>query len=306
MSDFHFLRPLWFLILFPLLALLWRSFHNEGSASVWNGICDDHLLPYLIQTKSNGRRWLSQLLLLLTALMMTLSLAGPSWERLPVPTYQKIEPRVVVLDMSNAMQFNDLTPDRLTRAKFKLHDLFLHPGGGQYGLVVYTDEPFVVSPLTDDAKTIDALLSSLTIDVMPVQGQNLSKALLEAKTLITDAGFSEGQLLVMTANVPSNDAISTAKALASKGIRTSIVPIVGKETTPSHSFKELSEAGQGLFLPLSTTLKDIDKWLALGPITSNYKENQQSDMPVFRDEGRWFLIPALCFLLPMFRRGWLS
>lgn len=306
MTEFHFIRPLWLLMLVPLLVLLGFMFRKTASLTAWSKVCDEHLLPYLIQTNGHGRQRYSYALLLASAVMMIISLAGPTWSRFPVPTYQRIQPRVVILDMSDAMMVNDLRPDRLSRAKFKLHDLFQHQDVGQFGLVVYTGEPFVVSPLTDDGQTIDALLSALTPDIMPVDGQKLSTALEQAGELITEAGFQGGQLLVLTAATPSREAMVMAKKLASQGVYTSVMPILSAGVSHSPLFKELSTVGQGELIPFSDTSQDLEQWLLATRLNQQYVASLENDIPVWLDEGRWFLIPALVLLLPVFRRGWLS
>ncbi len=305
MTEFHFIRPLWLLTLLPLVLLGWRLFRQTSVTTAWSKVCDAHLLPYLIQTKGYSRRTFSMLLLFVSILLMIVSLAGPTWSRLPVPTYQQIQPRVVVLDMSEAMLLNDLQPDRLSRAKFKLHDLFQHKDAGQFGLVVYTGEPFVVSPLTDDGQTIDALLSSLTADVMPVEGQELSSAIDQAHQLIVQAGFQQGHILVLTASSPSRNDIEAAKALAQAGVYTSIMPVTKTDTPANPLFQEFAQAGHGEVIPFSDTSTDLEQWLKTTQGNQQYTANLQNDMPIWRDQGRWFLIPALFFLLPAFRRGWL-
>lgn len=305
MTEFHFIRPLWLLMLIPLVLLGWRLLRQGSVSTAWNKVCDAHLLPYLIQTKGYSRRTLSTLILFASVALMIIGLAGPTWSRLPVPTYQQIQPRVVVLDMSDAMLVNDLRPDRLSRAKFKLHDLFQHKDAGQFGLVVYTGEPFVVSPLTDDGQTIDALLSSLTPDIMPVEGQQLSSAIDQARQLIIQAGFQYGHILVLTASSPSRNDIAAAKSLSQTGVYTSIMPITKTDTPLNPLFQEFAKAGQGDVIPFSDTSTDLEQWLAASKSNQQYTANLQNDIPIWRDQGRWFLIPALIFLLPAFRRGWL-
>lgn len=306
MTDFHFIRPLWLLTLLPLIVFAWSVLRQSAAITAWSNVCDAHLLPHLMQTKKHSRHIFSRLLLLVSAVLMIISLAGPTWSRLPVPMYQQIQPRVVVLDMSDAMLETDLTPDRLSRAKFKLHDLFQHQDVGQFALVVYTGEPFVVSPLTDDGRTIDALLSSLTPDIMPVEGQQLASALEQAGQLITQAGFQQGQVVVLTASSPSAAAISVAKALSHVGIDTSIIPVLGHEIPRNRLFQQLAQAGQGQLIPFSDTSTDIEQWLAATHKNQHYVASLQNEVPVWRDQGRWLLIPALLFLLPAFRRGWLQ
>ncbi|WP_133127625.1 vWA domain-containing protein [Legionella nagasakiensis] len=304
MTEFHFIRPLWLFSLLPLALLAWFLMRRKPAMQAWGEVCDPHLLSHLMKTQSQSKRVTSLLLLMNSALLMVIALAGPTWSRLPVPIYKPIQPRVVVLDMSDAMLINDLPPDRLSRAKFKLHDLFRKKGVGQFGLVVYTGEPFVVSPLTDDAETIDALLSSLTPDIMPVEGHRLNIALRQAGQLITQAGFHHGEILVLTAESPSSAAIDEAKALANQGIHTSVMPIL--KSPSSTMFQQLASAGQGEVLPFADTSTDLEQWLLTTGKERQFGADLQNDVPVWRDQGRWFLIPALFLLLPVFQRGWLQ
>lgn len=225
MTDFHFLRPWWLLLILPLLALLFILWRQKPKLHAWSEICDPLLLDHLIQKKEHEHGIGALLCLFLSMLFMILSIAGPAWYKLPVSTYKPVQPRVLVLDMSDTMLEGDLTPNRLGRAKFKLHDLFARKNVGQFGLIAFTSEPFVVSPLTDDGHTISSLLSSLTPEIMPVRGQNLESALNEASQLIKQAGNNQGQILVLTADSPSFEAIALAKKLAVSHIFSSIMPV---------------------------------------------------------------------------------
>lgn len=305
MMDFHFLRPWWLIAILPLLGLVWALWRQKSRLEAWSAVCDGHLLKHLMQSRGQGRRHFTLVCLFLSALAMCISLAGPTWLRKAQPAYKQLQPRVLVLDLSNAMLANDLKPDRLTRAKFKLHDLFKRHDIGQFALIAYTGEPFVVAPLTEDAHTIDILLSSLSPDIMPVEGQRLNTALEEAAQLIANAGFKEGQILVLTGEPPSSAAISTARALAKKQIYTSIMPVLPNKTQ-SPLFQDLARAGQGQLVPLANTSVDLDQWLWTTANQENFALSKENEIPVWYDEGPWFLIPALIFLLPVFRRGWLQ
>jgi len=305
MGDLHFLRPWCLLMLLPLLGLLWCLWQKNPRLHSWTAVCDAHLLAHLMQNKGRSKQHSALLCLFFSGFLMSIGLAGPTWVRLPVPSYHAIQPRVLVLDMSDSMLARDLNPDRLTRAKFKLHDLFSRRDSGQFGLLVFTDEPFVVSPLTDDANTIDSLLETLKPEIMPVGGQRLDSALKQASELISQAGFSKGQVLVLTGSTPDNAAVSMASTLRNKGIVTSIMPVVAdKARLPL--FKPLAKAGDGLLLPFSDSSDDLTQWLNATNNTEQLALSSQNDIPLWRDEGRWFLLPALFLLLPVFWRGWLQ
>ena len=306
MVNIHFLRPGWFIALIPLITVFWYLWRKQSQLKSWSAICDSHLLPHLVRETGRPKRQGALLYLCLSIISVIFSLTGPVWSKYPVPTYEVIAPRVVILDMSDAMLARDLSRDRFTRAKFKLHDLL---GGdvkiGQIGLVVFTGQAFVVSPLTEDGKTIDSLLGSLTLDMMPVRGYRLDLALDEAATLIHQAGVYQGELLVLSAETPNSAAIEKASILAKQGITTSVIPIRPKQSGDNALFEQLATAGGGIDYPLSDNRRDLDAWLQLHHAIQSDFVRQHENIPVWRDEGRWFLLPGLLCLLPVFRRGWL-
>lgn len=306
LNEFHLIRPYWLLAVLPLIAFAWRSFQTRLNTTAWSQVCDEHLLPYLIQKKPQYKRHFSLLLLLTSALFMIISLSGPSWSRFPVPTYQPSQPRVLLLDMSDAMLIKDLLPDRLSRAKFILHDLLQRHEAGQFGLVVFSGEPFVASPLTDDSQTIDALLPMLTPGVMPVTGYRLNTALNEAAKLISQAGFSHGNILVLTARAPSTEDIASAGALAQKDIHVSVMPILSHDKAQNPLFQRLATAGDGQLVPFSDRSDNLNQWLHASQTHHFFSEDPKNVVPVWRDQGRWFILPALLLLLPVFRRGWIQ
>lgn len=255
--DFHLLRPWWLSAYIPLLGIFWLVWRQNSPLNSWAAICDSHLLKHLVVTKETHKRHWALLFLFASAIFMILSLTGPCWLRFPVPSYHVTEPHVIVLSLSADMLAKDVAPDRLSRAKFILHDLFTQAQTGQFALIVFTAEPFIVSPLTEDARTIDALLSSLTPSIMPVVGYRLDTALVEAKNLIKQAGFKQGKILLMTANLPDVKAIKMAKKLASQGIYTSLMPL---KAAPLFSpFFKLVAAGKGKLLSFNGTKQELSQ-----------------------------------------------
>ena len=55
-TDFHFMRPWWWLALIPALLIIW-GIHRRSSASFpWHGIVADHLVPYLVRGAGGKHR----------------------------------------------------------------------------------------------------------------------------------------------------------------------------------------------------------------------------------------------------------
>ena len=192
MSDFHFLRPLWFLALPFLLALLWLFWRQRLHSRSWQEICDPALLPHLLLGRSQRRApW--PLWLLLAGLLLTVTaLAGPTWQKQPQPLLRQQSALVILLDLSRSMAAADLKPSRLVRARLKVEDILRQRREGQTALVVFAGDAFAVTPLTDDHRTIEALLASLDPEIMPVQGSEPGRALEEGAELLHRAGLSMG------------------------------------------------------------------------------------------------------------------
>lgn len=304
--DFHFLRPWWWLALIPFLLLVFVINKQSFRLQAWERICDSHLLHYMMaQGKHQPGNHLIRFIAPFASLFfIILALTGPTWSKLPTPVYHPGKVQVFVLDLSQSMLRNDIKPDRLARARFILTDLLNKKTQGQFGMIAYTAEPFIVSPLTEDPHAIESLLPVLAPDIMPLEGQNLALALKEAEQLIQTAGFQQGNILVLTANPPTNSALALAQTLARKKIYTSIIPLTA-DNPPNPLFSQLAQAGGGQLLSYALSSTDLKNW-PLENARQRLQINKEKTIDIWQDEGRWFLIPALLFLLPVFRKGWLQ
>lgn len=75
-------------------------------------------------------------------------------EKTEIPSLAVENPNMFVLSLAQDMQLTDITPSRLDRAKFMISDLAEHIPQGQFGLEVYSEEPYVITPIADDVKLL--------------------------------------------------------------------------------------------------------------------------------------------------------
>lgn len=304
MSNLHWIRPYWLFALIPWCIAAYYLWRHQTSQSSWSSICDPHLLRHQL-VDSGKQQQLSMLPLILALLLMILGLAGPSLTKLPTPTYQTVLPRVILLDMSPDMFNTDVKPSRLFRAKLLIRDILAQTKEGQIALIAYSGMPFVVSPLTQDSNTIETLLSSLNEGVMPVNGNDLSAALNEGKRLVEQAGFHLGDMLVITANTPTEKAIDTAARLADKNFQTSVLPINASKWV-SNADQSLAKAGKGIVIDFPNSSHGLQLWLNESGRSHQLQEDVMNNVPLWRDEGHWLMLLALLCLIPVFRRGYLE
>jgi Ca-activated chloride channel family protein len=327
-ADLHFLRPMWLLLL-PLLALLlWLLRQPGGSLLAWQKVCDSHLLAHLTAGKKiRGSPW-PLILLGLAWLIGTVALAGPVWQKRPLPLFKATEARVIVLDLSRSMLAADLQPSRLHQARFKLSDLLDRSDEGQIGLVAYAGEAFVVSPLTQDANTIKAMLGALEPDIMPVQGSELGEALAVAGDLLSRVGSNGGDVLLLT-DAPGDGAADGARKLAQRGFRLSVLGTGTPQGAPiperngaffkdssgsivvprldEGGLRDLSALGGGRYARITTDNSDLDYLLAafdrVDPQGAVAIDRESEE---WREEGPWLILLLLPLAAFGFRRGWLA
>ena len=156
MSEFQFLRPLFLLLFIPFIVLLLLSLRRTAHSSIWNKACAKDLQPYIL-TKSKSRFRFLNLMLFATGSLLITALAGPSWDLIAVPLLKSQSGLVIALDLSQEMDAQDVKPSRLQRAIYKIADLLKSRKEGQTALIVFSADPFIVTPLTDDVASINAL-----------------------------------------------------------------------------------------------------------------------------------------------------
>ena len=330
LTDFHFLRPWWLLALVGLVGVLWLLVRRQAGAGDWAEYCDEALMPYVLIGSASRQSRLPLWLAGLTGLIAILALAGPAWERLPTPVFRNLSAMVIVLDLSWAMEANDVKPNRLERARFKIDDLLKARKDGQTALLAYAGDAFVVTPLTDDASTIAAQLTALSPQVMPVQGTRLDLGLAAAGRLLQQAGQKTGDVLVLTAGEDVASSAAAATRLKSQGYRVSLIGIGSRDGAPIplaeggflkdsngkmlisrldiKALWDLAQAGGGVYRTLDSGSADTDAVLEFVDRRAEADQQKGQDVHVdqWRDGGIW-LLPLLLPLVALgFRRGWLG
>lgn len=329
LSDFHFLRPefLWLFILLPILVVMLHRKARQSNS--WLQVCDPKLVSHLLVGIESRASILPLILLIVVGSLIILALAGPAWQKLPQPVFQSAEARVYVLDLSRSMDATDIAPSRATRAKLKLIDFLRSHKEGQVGLIAFAGTPHIVSPLTDDSNTIISMVSSLTPEIMPVQGSKPASALQEAIDLLKQAGNPHGDIVLMTDGVDLDDVTPVARKMTSESYSLHVVGVGTAEGAPIPigqggflkdnsggivipkldvaELKELALAGGGQYVTLSVDDRDVKKLSNTNMQNSIDKESDDMrQVDLWRDEGHWLLLAILPLAALAFRRGWLG
>tara|TARA_B100001769_G_scaffold273756_1_gene270635 strand:+ start:13568 stop:15370 length:1803 start_codon:yes stop_codon:yes gene_type:complete len=324
-TEFHFLRAGW-IVLIPIAILLIFFFKRRMlTIGNWEKLIDKRLLPYVMsrrQLSDNQYKWW---LISLISVLSIIALAGPTWERIEQPSFRTDQSLVIALDLSRSMNAQDITPNRLTRAKLKILDILERRQGAQVALIVYSANAFTVTPLTSDTDTIIALINSIDTSIMPSRGSYPALAIDKGLQLFNQASVSNGEIILVTDGGITSDSFSSAQKLRDEGYRLSALGIgsmngapIPKETggfitdntgqiTISRlevdDLKDLVEIGGGNYTSITSNDQDIDTLLS-----EVYSAVRESDDSVTTDQwkefGPWLLLIIVPFGSLLFRKGW--
>lgn len=325
-TSLTWLRPTWLLGFLPLLLLAFYWLRQGRARSDWDALVDPELQPYVIeQLPTSNRR--APIVLFCAWSFCLLLLAGPVWQQQEVPVFQAEQAEVVLFDLSRSMRADDIVPDRLTRARFKLADLLQRSDGRQTALVAFAERPYVISPLTEDAQTVNAFVPSLDPDIMPAQGSRLDLAISRAVELFEQSGVAQGHILVISDATITDRDLLAAEEITALGHRLSVLAIGTQAGSPLRDeagqflqqangaivvprldmagMRKLAKAGSGVAVRMTSNSDDLDAIDTIRQLVAISDETGESvaQRIYWVEYAPWGVWLLLLLLLGAFRRG---
>lgn len=329
-QNFQFIRPEWLWALLAILIIYALKLRFGKDQNAWQQLIPAHLYQQMIVRKGavESNKFLH--LSMASLLIAVIAIAGPTWEKLPQMVYQTQAGKVILMDMSMSMRATDLSPNRLTRARFKAIDLVNEVKEGETGLVAYAGDAFVVSPLTDDINNLTTLIPVLTPEIMPIKGSSALTGLLRSASLLQDAGYQQGHVYWVTDGIRYDeirdirdfiiDSPFEVSALLVGTEAGSPIPMedgqllkdfTGKIVVPSINSRYMNQAMAGtkgkyhLFANDDSDIQAIKRSAAFGQ-QQRAKEVDNTTGDTFKDMGPYLLLLLIPVAAYSFRKGVLS
>jgi Ca-activated chloride channel family protein len=323
-AEFHFLRPEWLWALPVVAGMTLFLARRQLAPGSWQSVIDPALAPYILSRTQVSRLTYRWWLTLIGGALATLALAGPSWNRVEQPVFRSEQAIVIALDLSRSMDAQDLTPSRLARARLKILDILERRSSGQTALVVYSSNAFTVTPLTNDADTVAALVNSLSTDIMPSRGSYPLAAITKGQQLLEQAGVALGEVLLITDGGTSRAAERAAEELKQAGFALSVLAVGTPEGAPipragggfvtdrsgniavprleATGLRNLAAAGGGRFAVLTADDSDLDTLLS-DDVGSGAASDESLATDQWQEEGPWLLLLLVPIAALAFRKG---
>lgn len=241
------------------------------------------LMPEVSFKRQNMKFWL----LLSAITLMIFVIAGPQFgSKLETAKKQGIEV-MVCLDVSNSMLAEDITPNRLEKAKQMLSRLTDSFENDRMGLIVFAGDAFTQLPITSDYVSAKMFLSSINPNMVSTQGTAIGTSInLAMRSFTPDESSSKTIIVITDGENHEDDAVKAAEEAAAKNVKVNVVgiglpkgapiPIDGSNFMKDNAgnvvitqlneqmCQEIAAAGQGLYVRADNTnsaLKSLQKEL---------------------------------------------
>lgn len=224
---FRFETPeyLYMLLLLPLLVAahyVWtyrkrRNLRRYG---------DPQLLKPLMKDVSLLRREIKFWLFVMALVFLIIAIARPQYGTRTETRQRSGIEAIIAMDVSNSMLAEDVSPNRLEKAKMMVSSLVDNMTDDKIGLIVYAGQAYVQLPITSDYVSAKMFLETISPSMIEMQGTDIAAAInLAVESFTPQEGVSRAIFVITDGEDNEGGAVEAAKAAAEKGVHVYVLGI---------------------------------------------------------------------------------
>ena len=313
----------WGLLLIPVAVLLFimmRAWRRRAMQRFG----DMPLVQQMFSNVSRTKPYIKIILLCLAIAGLVIGIMNPQVGSKLEEVKREGADIIIAIDVSNSMKAEDLSPNRLEKAKQSIEKLVDNLQGDRIGLIVFAGEAYVQLPITSDYSAARLFLESIDTDIVPVQGTAIGSAVSTAMQSFGDAPSGKNRAIIVITDGETHDegAVDAVREAADKGI---VVHTIGmgspsggpipiyrnKVQVGFHKDKqgntvvtrlnepmleELAEAGDGIYVRASNAEAGLN--VVMSEINKLEKKAFESKMFTdYEDRFSYFIVFALVLLV---------
>ncbi len=221
-ADIYLLYLLW---LVPVIIgfYLFAFKRKNRALSVFGKL---EMMKKLIENTSRKSQYWKAGILIFAFMLMVLALARPQLGTRFEEVKREGQDIIVVMDVSKSMLTEDITPNRLEKAKYEVRGIIERLQGDRIGLVIFAGESFVQCPLTLDYDAALMFLDIINVNLIPVPGTKIDKALTTAIGAFNEKERKHKVIILITDGEDhSGNALKVAEEATKEGIKVFTVGI---------------------------------------------------------------------------------
>jgi Ca-activated chloride channel homolog len=229
LKNFSWENPefLWFLLAVPLAFIvrwLLRFYYNQK-------------LPVAISQKDlatsplNLVRLIPEFLMMIAMLLIVTALARPQKTNEKVEQFTEGIDIMIALDISQSMQIEDFTPNRLQAAKRVALDFIQGRVQDRIGIVVFSGDAFSLAPLTTDYDLLRSYINEINFEMIENRGTAIGSAMAVVTNRMRESESKSKVCILLSDgdNTAGNiDPITAVELASAYNIRVYTI-VVGKE-----------------------------------------------------------------------------
>lgn len=249
LNIFIFAKPEWLwlllaVVVIPALYLTLKLYRRRKLRRFG----EEATLQSLMPDYNGVRGWIKIILFSLAIGFISVALARPQTGSKLRSTEVKGREVVLLVDVSNSMLAEDVTPSRIERTRYAISRLVERMKEDRLGIVAFAEEAEVVLPITGDYKMAESMVKRLSPSLIAHQGTDIGEALEVALLSFTDSTKeSKSRVVILITdgeehNQRTEEAIEQAVA---QGVMVCAIGIGTPEGTPLRINGELIEDEDG-------------------------------------------------------------
>ena len=139
----------------------------------------------------------------LALILIVVALARPQRSNERVEQFTEGIDILLVMDISESMDLQDFTPNRLEAAKKTAIEFIEGRFGDRIGMVVFSGEAYSLSPLTNDYKLLTSLISEINFTMIEAKGTAIGSAIAAGTNRMKDSE-TPSKVMILLSDGESN------------------------------------------------------------------------------------------------------
>lgn len=216
---------LFLLLAIPVLVAIYfySNYRRKKNIELYG---DKELMKALLPRTAIIRSRITFWLLLSALALMVFVLARPRYGTKKETIVSKGVEVIVALDISNSMMAEDISPNRLDKAKRLISRMIAQTKGNKFSLIVFAGDAFVQLPITTDHISANMFLNQVTPALIKRQGTNVGDAInLACKSFSDNEKIGKAIILITDGENHEGGAEEAARLAAEQGIKVYVMGI---------------------------------------------------------------------------------
>ncbi len=182
-------------------------------------LSEDKLFSQLAPGFSWPRKYLKFGLLLFSLAFLLVGWANPQWGNKKEKVKAKSSDIFIALDISQSMMAEDISPNRLERAKRLAINIVKSLKGNRIGLILFAGNAYLQMPLSSDFTAAQIFIQSANTNQAGTQGTAITEAIdLAQRAFEDDVQYQRALVIVTDGENHDEEAIAKAKEARDNGL----------------------------------------------------------------------------------------